>query len=185
MTSQVRFSILIPTIGRPTLYRTLACLLEAGIRKDDQVIVVGDGRRPEAERIASFFKDRLPISYVELSPPGQNAGHPARNYGMSLSTGTHLLSIDDDDGHVKGALDVVRRLVSGAPDRIHIFRMTACARRLPWDVLWRERSVGECNLGTPLFVVPNDRSRLGVWGNRYAGDYDFIRSTVDKYPPEG
>jgi hypothetical protein len=183
MSFPIRLSIAVPTVGRPTLYRTLRSISTAGVdRKLDEIIVVGDGRCPEGERISSFFRELIPVSYTELKLAGQCAGHPARSHAFGMATGTHLMTIDDDDEYVPGALGVVRDKVSEAPDRPHIFRMVGRAKRNPFDVLWRERAVAECNLGSPLFVVPNNRSRLGIWGKRYAGDYDFIRSTVDLYP---
>lgn len=50
------------------------------------------------------------------------------------------------------------------------------------DILWQEPTLKEGNVDSLMFVVPNDASRLGRWGNRYAGDYDFIASTAALYP---
>ncbi len=36
--------------------------------------------------------------------------------------------------------------------------------------------------GARLFVPPNKPERLGRWSGRYAADYDFITSTLAKYP---
>jgi len=31
-------------------------------------------------------------------------------------------------------------------------------------------------------VTPNDPARLGAWTDRYVGDFDFLTSTLAKYP---
>ena len=38
------------------------------------------------------------------------------------------------------------------------------------------------NVGTPMIVVPNLPARLGKWGDHYAGDFDFVKSTIALAP---
>jgi len=33
-----------------------------------------------------------------------------------------------------------------------------------------------------MMVVPNDKARLGSWGERYEGDIDFLTTTLEKWP---
>lgn len=183
MTSdEVRLSIIVPTTGRPTLYRTLSSIRAAEVRDGDDVIVVADGRAcVEAVRIISVFRGFFPIEYREHETRGP-VGHPQRNVAMGIAKGTHLTFMDDDDVYVPGAFGVLRRAIAERPDRPHIFRMAAKAKRIPYDVLWRIPALHEGNVGTPMFVPPNDKARLGTWGDRYSGDFDFMASTVQKYP---
>jgi glycosyltransferase involved in cell wall biosynthesis len=175
----VRLSIIIPTCGRPSLYATLHSIVVGGVSKFDQIIVVGDGPQPEAQRIVSTFIGRLPFSYHETAPH-HAVGHPQRVFGMTKATGTHLMFMDDDDVYADGAIDLVRREVSTDPGKVFIFRMKGLAKRLGYDLLWSEKRVGIGNIGTPMFVVPNVPDRLGKWTYEYAGDFAFIESTVAK-----
>jgi hypothetical protein len=165
------------------LERTLESIEAAGIdREKDEIFVVGDGPCASGERIAVLFRERgLKLFYLETRKTGC-AGHFQRNTGMRVATGTHFLSFDDDDVYRVGALSVMRKAIESNPDRVHIFRMAAKAKRLPYDVLWSVPKLGEGNVGTPMFAVPNDRARLGTWTERYAGDFDFISETVQKSP---
>lgn len=174
----VRFSVITPTCGRPTLKRTIESMLASGFSSEDELIVIGDGLQPEARKIADTYKEKMRITYLETEPD-HCVGHPQRNVAMKLATGSHLVSIDDDDEYIEDALGTMRRVASQSYDKILIFRMNL-KKRL--DLIWKKKVVVECNVGTPLFVVPNIPSQLATWGRRYGGDYEFIRSTVDKWP---
>lgn len=182
-TAGVRFTITVPTLGRPSLYATLYSIFVGGVSKLDQVIVVGDGPQPEAARIVDTFRGRLPISYYETEPK-RMVGHPQRTSAMARATGTHLMWMDDDDVYADAAITTIRKEVSLLPDKVFIFKMQGLARRLGYDLLWRTKEVLIGNIGTPMFVVPNVPGRLGKWGDRYAGDFDFISSTVEKVGAE-
>ena len=177
----VSLSIIIPTKGRTALERTLDSILAAGAGPEDEVIVVGDGPQPTARAIATMFASRLKIIYFE-TPPFHYVGHPQRNAGMAVSSGTHVMSIDDDDAYRPGALQLVRSLAAAEPGRILIFRMESHTPRLPWKLLWDGKFHSLGNVGTPMFVVPNVERQLGIWGRRHAGDWDFIDSTLARWP---
>ncbi len=54
--------------------------------------------------------------------------------------------------------------------------------RHPWGTLWKNQVPSLGNVGTPMMVAPNVKSKLGLWGNRYEGDFDFLESTLAYYP---
>lgn len=180
----IRFSLIVPTSGRPSLYEVLHGAWAGGLTRDDEVIVVADGEQPEARRISGFWSDRLQVHYVE-TPPTLCVGMAQRNHGMTLATGTHLTFMDDDDRYTKDAFRVMRATVERNPDRLHAFRIKAVAKRLQWNVIWDKPVAREGNVGSPTLVVPNVKEKLGTWGERYAGDADFVVSTVRKHkqPP--
>jgi glycosyltransferase involved in cell wall biosynthesis len=108
-------------------------------------------------------------------------GHAARNQLMTCARGDALMFIDDDDAYLPDALSLARQAVSERPDRVHLFRM-----RLPGGrELWADKTVRCGNVSTQMLVVPNDPARLGQWGDRYEGDFDFLTSTLDLHdrPP--
>lgn len=175
-------SIVVPTRGRPSLYATLRSIVDAGFAVGDEVIVVGDGKQDEAREMCAFLARRLKIVYTETPKAAHDWGHTPSNLGYKLAVGDHVLRIDDDDTYVNGAFDKVRAAVKESPVRVIIFKMVALARRLAYDVLWRSPDFGLGNVGTPMFVVPNDKRKMGEWGQgAYTGDFDFISSTVAKW----
>lgn len=180
----VNLSIIIPTIGRETLARTLDSIMKAGIGPDDQVLVAADGLRPRAGQICSRFAGKMDLFYAE-TPQAGCWGHPARNLMMPFARGSILMSIDDDDAYRPGALQLVREAALENPGKILIFRMQSKDQaRHGFDVVWRTgHNYLFCgNVGTPTFAVPNVKGRLGRWGKKREGDYEFIRSTVAMYP---
>lgn len=139
---------MIATNGRPTLTDTLAALtlqLEPG----DEVLIVRDSTGDH--------------------------GNTPRNAAIPRCAGTHLVFIDDDDRHLKGALDHVREHVAEQPDRVHLFAMAYTDGRVVhprWPL-----EIGY--VGTPMICVPNTPGKLGEWSTRYEGDYDFAKTTLE------
>jgi glycosyltransferase involved in cell wall biosynthesis len=177
--SEVRLSIIIPTIGRKTLAVTLASILfEQFNLEKDEIIVVGDGSRPEAHKIVKdaqlLYKDAK-INYYEHQyydsngKPTANWGNPQRNFGLQIvsKTQTHVALIDDDDVYTDDAFENFRKYAADVPV---IFKML-------WKGhyhLWRIEGHLECgNFGTPCFLVPRV-SPMPQFGMHYAGDADYI-----------
>ena len=108
-------------------------------------------------------------------------GDRARNRAMKTANTTHLLFIDDDDVYTPGALKAMRQFAAANPGRIGIFRM----RFEFWfhgeygRIFWEAPLLRWGNVGTPMFVVPNVREKLGKWDpNLPWGDWAFIQDTV-------
>lgn len=178
---KVKLSVIVPTCGRASLYTTLHSIWMNGIRSDDEVIVIGDGRQPEAARIVGAFKDRLTVRYEETAPSGC-VGAAQRNHGMAIATGSHFMFMDDDDVYVNGGLNKGRNAAFYNPDRPVIFRLRSAAKRHGFDSIWNGQSLEMGNVGTQMFLVPNIKERLGQWLHQPGSDNAFIRQTVDKYP---
>lgn len=176
----MNISIVIPTIGRPGLLRSilsLSCQLQGG----DELIVVTDGDSPEASRIVkksgvqcSVFKSNYPETRC-----GHRCGNAAREYGMLQATKEILMFLDDDDIFLPGSISLGRSAIENSPNTISIFRMVDQKGR----TLWKSKSLTYGNVGTPMLVIPNNKERFGRWGLRSGGDFDFTVSTVAKYPP--
>lgn len=141
-------TVIVPSINRPTLFATLASI-------------------PKAWKIDLR---------VDANPNG-NLGHPARNAAMKDATSDWLMFLDDDDIYVPDVQAIVEANVTER--RPHVFQMRygPAAGRAPGTVLWDKPELANGNVGTPMFVVPNEPGRLGVWPERQAGDFFFIRET--------
>lgn len=165
-TASARVSVIVPTIGRDTLQRTLHSCAAA-----DEVIVVLDSKAQLGEL------NGLAAS-VTATVEGGDHGYTARTLGMSLATGTHLAFLDDDDVYTPEAISLFR---SAACERPVIFRMDHPDNGL----FWRSQELRFGNVGTPMFLVPNNAPRLGVWerhqsGRQPGGDFTFIKGCVDQ-----
>lgn len=152
--------MIIPTVGRSTITRTVRSINSQNWTIPDEVIIVHD------------------------SAPHNDWGAWARTEGMRRARGNYLLFMDDDDEYLPKAFEVIRKAIQQKPDRVHIFCMK---REKPFnDVLWTCQDLtrpGE--ISTQMIVVPNDPARLGEWTSRYEGDFDFLISTLAKHnqPP--
>lgn len=165
-------SIMIPTIGRPCLSKVLE-ELRGQLELGDEVLVIGDGPVNAGSVVMNFGPQ---FQYFQHGPD-HFWGHPQRNYAMPLSKGTHLMSFDDDDAIYGDALQKVRAAIFQYPDSPLMFRMNHGP-----GVIWQAKEVADGNVSTQMFVTPNVRGKLGVWGRRYQGDLDFIMSTIALYP---
>jgi glycosyltransferase involved in cell wall biosynthesis len=174
----MRLSIVIPTIGRSTLSRTLDSLVQTGLKPNDEILVIGDGGQPEAERICKVSQEAgLPVVYRECGPTNCY-GNAQREFGQKLATGDAIVYIDDDDEYLNNALSVMREHADEKPENIQIFKF----QHRTLGVIWKEQAIRMGNVSTQMVLVPNHQERLGKWPNVYEGDYWFIRRTVDNWP---
>ena len=166
-------SVLVPTIGRPTLARTLRSLQD--LEAADEVIVIGDGEQKEAQ--SEFHRSALPGIYISVRGPSGDWGHTPRNLVMSRARGDYLLHMDDDDYYLPGAVSIIRAALLKQPGLPHLFRM-----RLGGGILWQRPTISCGNVSTQMFVHPNLPDTFGTWKPVYGGDADFIRETSSRFP---
>jgi GT2 family glycosyltransferase len=163
----VGLSVVIPTLGRPSLERTLASCSDA-----DEIVVVLDTAKggslpslpPNAVSLEGYF--------------GVTGGHAGRQAGIQVASQSHLAFMDDDDVYTPGAIALMRNAAADVPV---IFRMD----HYNHGVLWREPEIRFGNVSTQMYVVPNEPARLGTWEPHVpglpepGGDYTFIKETCE------
>ena len=169
-------SVIIPTTGQPSLRRTLASVGEQELVPGDEVLLVCDGRYPEAAE--AWRASGLPGECVEIDGPHGDWGSAARTEGLSRARGDFIAYMDDDDIYAPGAFETVRAILAENPELPHMFRMRYGGTQ---SCLWRSPEVEMGNVGTPMFLHPNG-GRWGRWGARYECDFDFIASTAALFP---
>lgn len=170
-TSPPILSIIVPTIGRPSLATTIQSL-DYQLGPLDEVIVVSDGHSKEARKIVSAAGPKY--VYLETAQRMWDYGGTPRNIGISMARGKYIGFMDDDDTSLPGALDAIRWGALENPGIPLIFRMRY-KEKIIWDV--PEITVG--NVGSHMLAVPNIPGKIGHWSARYAGDFDFITHTVE------
>lgn len=173
-----RLSIIVPTAdgeGLDVLFESMADQLRPG----DEVLVVGDiadGYLDDVEAFVEAHNHR----YIEHNAAHHCWGHCQINEGMRRAHGDYLVFIDDDDCFPDGALDAIRRAADEQPSPRPLmfqFYSRRHGRTLP-----PRHEIRESAIGGHAIVVPNIPDRLGQWGERYAGDFDFIVSTLALWP---
>lgn len=158
-------TFLVPTIGRPSLVKTLASI---ETWPGDEIIVVGSGIKPTGD---------MRPRYV-LCPPGKDWGAKERNFATPMARCRYIAHIDDDDAYAPGTRALMAEAISTTPGRPILFRM-----RYPNGItLWQESVVRCGNVGTPMMLIPNMPTRLGTWGSFVGGDCAFLESS--KWKPE-
>ncbi len=167
----VTLSIVIPTLGRDTLERTLDSCADA-----DEVIVVLDMAGGE-----TVIPCQTPSNVRTVAGHfGVRGGHAGRAHGVQYATGTHLAFMDDDDMYAPGAIDVMRDAACELPV---IFRIDHYLH----GVLWRTRDISFGNVSTQMYLVPNQPSLFGAWTPirpdwpQPGGDCTFIQETVANF----
>lgn len=188
-------TVIIPSVGRPSLLGTLNSLGKQLTQFDD-LLVVFDGM----EEAPSFVPDG--VSWLSIPEQEGAYGHHARNLGIDWSYRAewpkeYLWSIDDDDVALPGALDAIREAVTENEGRWFVFQMQGGANsHFPGQkVPTVGHEIRPGNIGTPCIVWPaSAKARWGtiamdpgIVGNfsdytspGYFGDYEMAVALQDE-----
>lgn len=176
-------SIIVPTLGRRSLWNTIASTVDQ-LEEGDELIVVADtSSAAVAGRATQIVNDFVPapIVYLEASAPASYYGNAQRDVGMAIATGTHLCFLDDDDVYEHQALDRIRGELHD-DWCAHVFRARWGAGHPAAGVeLWADPVVREQNIATPMVVLPNrPYSRSWMDGNQRAvfSDFEFLSNAI-------
>lgn len=152
-------SFIVPTIGRPSLAKTLASI---ECWPGDETLVVGN-----VQAGTEGFLRYIPC------PPGGDWGHSERNFATPMARCRYIAHIDDDDVYAPGTRAAMADAIHMTPGRPVIFRM-----QFPNGItLWQDPAVRCGNLGTPCFLIPNLPTMLGTWGPFVGGDCSFLETS--------
>jgi len=188
-------TIIIPTVGRPSLYDTLIALAPQMI-DGDRVMVMCD----------------LPVAYNRVSDMARGVkfatkakgtwrcypttkqlgafGHRQRNRALNLLCELTVRpdwvwSIDDDDEPAFGALDFIRARIEEHGNRPLVFRMRyGVGHHANGMVLPHRNQIAIGDIGTPMIVAPLCPAEFGLrstdslgrdHGEGYCGDYEYAK----------
>ena len=172
------FSVITPTIGRPTLARALVSVARQ-CGPYDEHIVIGDGPQPAAQATALEYRH---TRYIETPTTG-GFGAVQRDAGIAQATGDYLIFLDDDDVLVDGVLGAVREIVAETPGALFVFRCLFYGYGAIPDgtVLWKDNEIRDGNVGSGMIVRPN-KPKLPLWAAhgvlRYNADFTFLRDVA-------
>ena len=173
--------VITPTIGRPTLRRTLE---SAKLGPLDNWEVITDG--PEIYKkvkpdILDLLNSRRYLHYSTTFRVMGHYGNRLRDTRMSITENDYFVFLDDDDVFAPGAIEIIKEAIAQHHPRPIIFKM----RNGNGETLWKNREVTPGNVGGSMFVCPNDPDKLGKWdnGQGHRSDIEFIRQTLENYGP--
>lgn len=173
-------SIIVPTPDGDGLHRLIASI-DPQIEIGDDVLIVGDTHDAPLSWLASEIEGKgPPYRFLPLDAGHHCWGHCQINYGITQATGEYLVFIDDDDIFTPEALHIIRaRVQEQSEPRPLMFKFHAArlGRTLP-----ERYEVVESAIGGHCLVAPNIPEKLGLWGCRYGGDFDWIESTLAHWP---
>lgn len=141
------------------------------------IIVASSGRRSLAWTIASITPQLAPGDelFVDVNDDAP-WGHAARNRTMpKVRDGQGMMFMDDDDVYLPNGIRSAREAFQADPDRIHIFRVIG-PKGEPF--VWTDPVLRVGNVSTQCFIVPRWAAEYASWGDRYAGDFDFIEAAA-------
>jgi glycosyltransferase involved in cell wall biosynthesis len=168
--------VITPTIGRDSL-RTMLDGLLPQLAEGDEVLIIGDGPRPNAQKIVDEIKSPL-IRYWEI-PLIRNYGNPQRNIALKEAKADYVMFVDDDDTVRPEGIKKMKKVVEKYPGLPIMFKMYHKTVEI-----WKAPVISCGNVSGQMFVTPNVKDKLGRWSGQYHADLDFINSTVALYPKD-
>jgi glycosyltransferase involved in cell wall biosynthesis len=175
-------SIIVPTIGRPTLQRTLHSIIRQ-TSDLDQIVVVFDGHdydlQPAFDILALANCEFAVASIEQLG----EWGHPARNYALdNIVTRTRVMTMDDDDIYLPGAFGMIREALDAHPPAVHVFGCRwGPGHEAAGTVLPRGRGLLRGEIATPMIVAPTCLARYGA---AYDGDWTYAQALASIFGEE-
>jgi glycosyltransferase involved in cell wall biosynthesis len=172
-------TVIVPTQGRDTLGRMLSSIRAQREARDVEVLVVEDTHgsvNSDVARQAATYDAR----HLTHDAGHHCWGHCQINAALLKATGDYVAFQDDDDIYTLGTFDAIQHAAATLDElRPMMFQFRDYFGR----VLWDEPKAILTRVGGHCIITPNVTSRLGRWGCRYEGDYDFIVQTLRHYAP--
>lgn len=171
--SQYSFHILLPTIGKDSMFGMLGKLKEQ-LNSNDYLTVVFDGKDwPNVEKTREFCKDFKCKTNVIVEETNLGFwGHAIRNKHNKLP-GDFVFHVDDDDTIVDNCMDILRKKCSDK-DTIYIFKMNNGG-----EIIWKTKDIILNQIGTPMGIIPTNINHKSEFTYKYGGDYDFYKKLSD------
>jgi hypothetical protein len=132
-------------------------------------VITGSLGRPSLEQVRRDVRRQcLPGDEHVVEIGG--AYDESHNQAISRATADWLMFVTDDDLILPGAMNRIRRIVPYNPARMHLFQNLGAGWSAPRLKVWET--------GGGMVVTPNIPGKVGIWGDRRQGDFDFITSTL-------
>jgi hypothetical protein len=174
-------SVVIPTIGRPTLHQTLDSIDAQPESGEVEVLVVADthggftGGLLEVQARIDRERDHDRYVWLEVDGGQHCWGQPQRTAGARLASAEWVWFSQDDNIAAAGAFAAIQRVVDHLDrPRPLFFRWLS-----PWrELIWRDQHLVLGNIDADCIVLPKRIAAQIEWGLRYEGDFDAAVAAV-------
>lgn len=177
-------TVIIPTLCRDTLVRTLDSIAGQRLQEDDQILVCQDSWPGHASdmtpsaAMADTVRSYGPQFQFHQHDAGEGTwGNDQRNAMIPKATGDWVLFQDDDDIFVPGAFNTIRIMADRQEDKGDKSPMYFRFEGPNGTLFWRK--AGEIlrnHIGGHCIVAPRG-PKLAAWGKGYTGDYEYVART--------
>lgn len=184
------FTVLIGSIGRPELRHALDSIHRQARVPGDQVIVSIDsfeqGDRPDVQALVGQYGGGFHVCAYDSGY--HFFGVEQINYALRAMpiTGSHLVTIGDDDVFVDGAYETLRPICAADPSRPVLYRFLAPWREVLWDrPQMRMGRISGCCIAAPRACVgpmPTQTTWPGTTRPYVEHDYHWMVDIVAKAP---
>lgn len=182
MSSIAALSVILPTIGRGTLRRTLeSCASQ--LERDDRVFVVADSNQPDLIQDVRDLVWEFGQGFVYLEHDGgfKHWGCPQRNFGIWAAKEGSLLVFQDDTDVFDP--DGFRHIRTAYEQYGAVPLLFECDLRGSGSYLDSSREIRCGEVDGHMLVVPNLPGRVADWPyRRYESDFDWIEATLALWP---
>lgn len=179
------FTVLIGSLGRPTLKHSLDSIARQQRVPGDQVIVSIDtfeqGERPDVEAIVKSYGDGFEVTSFDAGFHCWGTAQINHAWRTVPITGSHIFTIGDDDVFVDGAYRFLRPICAADPLRPILYKFVAPWRALLWDApQMRVGTISGCCIAAPFLFVDQHPER-NAQGQPYPEhDFDWMQAILAK-----
>jgi glycosyltransferase involved in cell wall biosynthesis len=160
------------------------------LQEGDELLVAADTTdspldavRELCGRLGQEAPEGTCVRFVPHTPGHHDYGHSQLNHAISVARGEYITGCDDDDVWCEDAFEAIREEAGKLPNPAPLlFRFRSYHGPTFWLV---PGLLGEGLIGGHCAVFPNIPGKLGQWGARYEGDWDYIESTLQLWEAAG
>ena len=189
MMARPLFTVVIPTLGRETLERTLASIRGQRLGNLAEILVVQDSYEATAYAMLRTMETcgLYGAIYAEHNAGRHDTGSPQLALGYGLAKGQWIVNCGDDDVYEPYAFLAMQRAIEhDVTTRPLMFRTVLHPAPQRGDqresiVLWQERRIERGRITGQCFLAPNVPEKLGRW----VDDVTFMAETVEKWGSVG
>ena len=171
------FHLLIATMGRKTLIQMLDSIVPQ-MEESDFITVVYDNKDTgNTFETVKNMKTRCKLNVI-MNNETYDVNYPQhsiRNKYNDLE-GDFIFHGDDDDIYTPNAMIYIRKYVCN-PTTLYLFNLYF--KDIKTETFYKNK-LEISHISTPSGVIPKEINKLGIWGDRHGGDFDFYKSIEDK-----
>ncbi len=175
-------TIVVPTIGRPTLETTLQSIARQDLRPSDRVIVALDTYQESPRPDVAALVARYGFELLPVDGGVHFMGNPQLNAAIAGCTTDYFCALGDDDVYVDGAIARLRKTLK--PGRALLFQFYAPPYLVAGDprrfVLWADKQLRVANISGCCIVAPREALVPVSDQQRCEVDFDWIVNIVAK-----